>query len=114
MNALIPSVLLQSPVFVSSLDIIGNPGNVIVSLYNSLVNIVFNPWQALQNGEGLLSVLQSMTKSSFMFVQTLVGSLLQSISSISANLSRNILRLNSDEDGKKKTTIQMFNQSISD
>ena len=99
-NALIPSFLLQSPVFVGALDLIGNPGNLVVSLYHSLTGIILNPIHSLRNGEGLLACLESFTTSSLSFLQTLVSSILSSISSVSANLSRNFRELTGDEDGR--------------
>ena len=96
-NALVPSFLLQSPIFVGALDLLGNPGTIVVSLYHSLLAIVRNPLQAARNGDGLLTVLKSFTASSLSLLQTVVGSLLGGISSISANLSRNIRRLNDDD-----------------
>lgn len=104
-NALIPSFLLQSPVFVGALDLIGNPGNVMVSLYHSLTGIVLNPLHTLRNGEGFLSFWESLTTSSLSLLQTIVGGILSSISSISANLSRNIRKLTGDEDGRNHDGI---------
>ena len=46
-NGLLPSVLLQSPSFVGALDLIGNPANLVISLYNSIVNVVRNPLSAV-------------------------------------------------------------------
>lgn len=56
-NRLLPSVLLQSPSFVGALDLIGNPANLLISLYNSLVGVVRNPLSAV-------SLLSSFDRSS--------------------------------------------------
>ena len=46
-NWLLPSVLLQSPSFVGALDLIGNPANLVISLYQSAVNVFRNPISAV-------------------------------------------------------------------
>ena len=46
-NWLLPSVLLQSPSFVGALDLIGNPANLVISLYNSVLNVIMNPLSAV-------------------------------------------------------------------
>lgn len=42
-NALLPSVLMQSPAFVGTLDLIGNPASIVISVYHSMINIFANP-----------------------------------------------------------------------
>lgn len=42
-TSLIPSVLLQSPTFVGTLDLLGNPANIVISIYHSLIDIFVNP-----------------------------------------------------------------------
>ena len=46
-NGVIPSVLLQSPAFLGALDLIGNPANLIISVFNSVVRIMVSPVQAV-------------------------------------------------------------------
>ena len=45
-NGVIPSVLLQSPAFLGALDLIGNPANLLISVYNSVADILRTPIRA--------------------------------------------------------------------
>lgn len=47
-NGVIPSVLLQSPAFLGALDLIGNPANLLISVYNSFADILRNPIRAVR------------------------------------------------------------------
>lgn len=42
-NSIISSALLQSPAFVGTLDLLGNPANLIISIYHNLIDIIANP-----------------------------------------------------------------------